>query len=214
MNPEIHAIARKLLLEGSFTNNIGLSDGKMGIAIFFFHYAQYTDNADYSNFALELVDEICDEISSNLSYNFKDGLSGVGWGILYLIQEGFIEADENEVLEEIDEFLMKQDFTKIKTNSLNTGLGGIVQYVTSRKTVKRTHLAEFVRSAGPRLDSCAKWSNYLNRTSPDKTNDAFLREMLSSTACENQDATNQKRTYGISKNGYAGIGLKLLFDME
>jgi hypothetical protein len=35
-------IARYLMLHGSFTSNIGLLNRKIGIAIFFYHYARYT----------------------------------------------------------------------------------------------------------------------------------------------------------------------------
>jgi hypothetical protein len=39
------------MLNSSFTNNIGLLQGKMGISILFFHYANYTKKKIYKDFA-------------------------------------------------------------------------------------------------------------------------------------------------------------------
>ena len=41
---QISHIVGTLLLNGTLTESPGLVHGKMGIAIFFFHYAQYTKN--------------------------------------------------------------------------------------------------------------------------------------------------------------------------
>ena len=51
-------IANVLLLNASFLDNPGLLNGKMGIAIFFYHYSRFTKNKIYENFAGVLVDEI------------------------------------------------------------------------------------------------------------------------------------------------------------
>ncbi len=90
-------IANILLINGSFTDNLGLLNGKMGIAIFFFHYARYC-NKVYEDYAGELVDEIYDEINTNTPVNFADGLTGIGWGIEYLVKNGFVQANIDEAL--------------------------------------------------------------------------------------------------------------------
>ena len=38
----LQSISHNLMLHSSFINNIGLLKGKMGIAIFFYHYYNYT----------------------------------------------------------------------------------------------------------------------------------------------------------------------------
>src|SRR5450759_41468 len=86
----LQRIANVLLLNASFIDNLGLLNGKMGIAIFFFHYSRYTGNKAFEDFAGELIDEIYEEISTLTPMNFEDGLTGIGWGIEYLIRHNFV----------------------------------------------------------------------------------------------------------------------------
>ena len=95
-------IANVLVLNASFTDNPGLLNGKMGIAIFFYHYSRYTDNKLYEEYAGELIDEIYSEITTHTPVNLADGLIGIGWGIEYLVKKGFVQADTDEALSEID----------------------------------------------------------------------------------------------------------------
>lgn len=98
----IRSISNVLLLNASFIENLGLINGKIGIAIFFYRYARYTKNKIYERYAEELIDEICNEINITVPIDFTDGLIGIGWGIEYLVQNGFIETNTDEILEEID----------------------------------------------------------------------------------------------------------------
>lgn len=89
--------ANVLLLNASFIDNLGLLNGKMGIAIFFYHFARYTGSKIFEEYASELLDEIYEEINTNTPVDFANGLTGVGWGIEYLVKNGFVEADTDEV---------------------------------------------------------------------------------------------------------------------
>jgi hypothetical protein len=95
-------LANLLLLNSSFIRNIGLLNGKMGIAIFFFQYSKYSHNAIYEKYAEELIDEIYNNIRKVTSLDFATGLTGIGWGIEYLSKNKFLEADTDEVLNEVD----------------------------------------------------------------------------------------------------------------
>lgn len=106
----LQRIANVLLLNASFTDNLGLLNGKMGIAVFFFHYAKYIGNKTYEVYAGELVDEIYEEINLATPVDFANGLTGIGWGIEYLVQNGFVETDTDEALEEIDNRLHQHMF--------------------------------------------------------------------------------------------------------
>jgi len=81
--------------------------GKTGIAIFFLLLSRATGNKIYEDYAGELIDEIYEEISVSTSWDFENGLAGIGWGIEYLVQNGFIEADTDEVLTEFDNRLFQ-----------------------------------------------------------------------------------------------------------
>ncbi|MDR0574375.1 MAG: hypothetical protein LBG96_10175, partial [Tannerella sp.] len=129
----LQRIARYLMLHGSFIDNIGLLNGKMGIAIFFYHYSRYTGKNIYDDFAGELIDEIYNEIHVNTPCDFKDGLCGIGWGMEYLIRNNFVNADSDEVLEDLDKRIMERDVRRITDYSLETGLKGIACYVIERR---------------------------------------------------------------------------------
>jgi len=101
----LHRIANVLLLNASFIDNPGLLNGKMGIAIFFYHYSRYTKNKIYEDYAGELIDEIYEEINTSTLVNFENGLTGIGWGIEYLVKNKFVQADTDEALADIDNTL-------------------------------------------------------------------------------------------------------------
>lgn len=102
IDERLRRIANILLLNASFIDNLGLLNGKMGIAIFFYHYSRYTENKIFEDYAGELIDEIYEEINTTTPVDFANGLTGIGWGIEYLVKSKFLEADTDEALSEID----------------------------------------------------------------------------------------------------------------
>jgi len=62
-------IADMLLLNGTLTECPGLVHGKIGIAVFFFHFAQHTRNDFFADYAMDLIDEMLNQIHINSSAN-------------------------------------------------------------------------------------------------------------------------------------------------
>jgi hypothetical protein len=102
---EIADTLQTLIRQG---NKNGLSQGKMGIVIFLFHYARYTDNISYEDTAYTLIEDLQASLSNLSSLNYADGLTGMGVGIEYLVQQQFLDADTDEVLEDLDVILNRQ----------------------------------------------------------------------------------------------------------
>lgn len=121
-----------LILKSPFIENLGLFHGKMGIALFFFEYGRSTGCDVYTDIAEELLDDIWALIHTELSFRFDSGLSGIGWGIEYLLQNHFISGDGNEVCEEMDRAIMQTDLCRLDDLCLDTGLEGIYYYVSAR----------------------------------------------------------------------------------
>lgn len=130
-------VVHKLVLFSSLPGNSGLFNGKMGLIIFFLHYCKHTGNKTYESIAYDLLDEIMKEISEDSPKNFSIGLSGIGWGIEYMIQKGFVEGDSLEVCEEVDRKLMEKDPVRITDYSIATGLGGVLHYILAH--IKGVH---------------------------------------------------------------------------
>lgn len=121
-----------LLLHSSFIDNLGLLNGKMGISIFFYHLARKTGNPIYEDYAGELIDEIYEDINLNTPLDFANGLAGIGWGIEYLVQNHFIEADADDVFGEIDKRLMPLIHSLPPSLGLCQGVIGLGAYLLKR----------------------------------------------------------------------------------
>lgn len=128
----LNRIVNHLILHSCSLDDVGLFHGKTGVVLFFAHYARYTGIEMYDDFAEKLLEDIANNISKALPINMEFGLCGIGWGINYLIQNGFMKGDPNEILADIDEKIMERDLRRVKDLSLETGLMGIYYYIQSR----------------------------------------------------------------------------------
>lgn len=220
----LQRIARYLMLHSSFINNIGLLNGKMGIAIFFFHYAKYINNKLYEDFAGCLIDEIYAEININSPKDFKNGLCGIAWGMEYLIQNNFVQADADEVLEDLDKQILERDVRKISDISLETGLKGIAYYVISRcenrkkvnSSISKEYIIDLIASLSVNMGKdeesillSKQLKHILNQEDVPYTNKLLYR-ISSQIKYKTRTIFEEDRPLGIENSGYTGIGIKIL----
>ena len=159
----LQSIVCHLMLHSSFMKDVGLLEGKLGVAIFFFQYSTYTNKKIYSDFGEELVGDICNEIHENYPLNFKKGLSGIVWGIEYLIRNKYVDADTDDVLEELDKKILEWDVRCITDISLETGLAGLAYYVIShysnnnkRSNIPKEYIVDLVSSLKLKMNNADK----------------------------------------------------------
>ena len=98
---DLAQIADMLLINGTLTECPGLVHGKMGIVVFFFHYARYTGNELFADYAMDLFSEMLNQIHVNSPADYSKGLAGMGVGIDYLIRNDFLNA-EDDICEDFD----------------------------------------------------------------------------------------------------------------
>lgn len=123
-------IINQIILRSSMLKNISLYYGKMGIILFLVHYFKHTGQKIFSDIADELMGELTEEFfREKLPIGFGFGLSGIGWGIEYLIQNGFTNDDSLEICEGIDKKILEFDPRRITDYSLDTGLEGVLHYI-------------------------------------------------------------------------------------
>lgn len=103
---DLQQIVDMLLLNGTLTECPGLVHGKMGIAIFFFYYAQFSDNELFADYAMDLINEMLDQLHVNSPADYEKGMAGIGVGINYLIQNNFLIV-ENDICEDFDERMIR-----------------------------------------------------------------------------------------------------------
>lgn len=137
MDEKIHIFLKgyteRLIEKGKCLPGIGLWDGKMGIAIYLFHLARITQNEKYKDEASELIDAVYEELSLDIPLTFDNGLLGVGCGFDYIISQGFVDADSDEILSEID-LLVRNiiDARLIGSLSFDKGVCGVGYYLYYR----------------------------------------------------------------------------------
>lgn len=122
-------IQHLLMLNSQFVPDIGLLEGKMGIVLAFAHLYRHTCNEIYYECMSELLDDVLEHVYKGLDVEFTSGFTGIGWGLEYLLQSGFVEGDGIEVCEEIDKKIMTFDVRRMADTSLESGLEGLLHYV-------------------------------------------------------------------------------------
>jgi hypothetical protein len=148
----LRQIADILLLNGTIVNHPGLICGKMGISIFFFHYARYTGITLFEDYAFDLIREIQTQIHNNSSASYETGLAGIGVSIGYLIKNHFLINDD-DIFQDFDDRMYRAVmYDPCQNFSLYDGLTGYGKYWIMRlsqpSSVKRarTCLMHIVRS--------------------------------------------------------------------
>ncbi|GHT15375.1 hypothetical protein FACS189426_22930 [Bacteroidia bacterium] len=128
----LQQIAEMLVLNGTLTECPGLVHGKMGIAVFFFHYAQHTSNELFADYAMDVIGEMLNQIHVNSPADYEKGLAGIGVGIDYLIRNNFLDV-EDDICEDFDQRMVRavmydpwQDFSQYN------GLTGYGRYWITR----------------------------------------------------------------------------------
>ena len=107
--------------------------GRIGAVIFMYRYARRTKEQKYEELAERWLDEVVEDINICTSMKFQDGIWGVGWGIEYLVRNGYIEGNTDCILEDIDYLAIAQiNSYHLKDVSLNTGIVGIGRYMLAR----------------------------------------------------------------------------------
>lgn len=118
-----------LMLKSKFVPDVGLLEGKMGIVLAFAHLYRHTCNEIYYDCMSELLDDVLEHVYKGLDVGFASGFTGIGWGIEYLLQSGFVEGDGVEVCEETDKKIMTFDIRRMTDTTLESGLEGLLHYV-------------------------------------------------------------------------------------
>lgn len=91
----IRKLVDYVLLNACSVNSSGLYNGKAGLSLALFEVARYLKDEYIEEQAFELLQESL--LSKNENIDFENGLSGIGYVLLYLIENKFIDADFDEL---------------------------------------------------------------------------------------------------------------------
>lgn len=121
-----------LFLSANFLENLGITNGKTGIALYFFSLYRRTRNPLYEDFAFELLEEVDEAINDRTWLGFRYGLCGIGWGIEFLVRERYIGVDEDICAgfeHRIFQYLLYDRYQGV---GIAEGLCGILLYLVAR----------------------------------------------------------------------------------
>lgn len=128
----LHDIANHLLLNAGNMANNGLFHGKMGPVLFFHIYGRYTGKDFYDDYADLLLEEVFQGLDESMNVSLGNGLAGIGWSIEYLAQNDFIEGDTGEMLEDLNQVIMKNFNPTFTIDShFQTELEGVLFYLNT-----------------------------------------------------------------------------------
>ena len=159
MNQKSIQIAQLIKENGLTGKYHGLMYGTTGLCILFYHLTQFENNSEYKNLADDLLDKVFANLNTSSVVNFEHGLVGIGWGIEYLIQNGFVEGDSDDILEVIDNKVFKVlNEEPITAFELGNGLTGHLLYLTRRWGASSTKCSPTLNRRPSTWRFSSRWS--------------------------------------------------------
>jgi len=116
-------------------SDMGLFTGKSGIALFLFHFYDFSKEAKYLDCAHFFLEKAFDDINSGKTLStFCSGIAGVSWVINHLSAKSYIGDENLEVLTDLDEYSYSSmlKFAKKDDFDFLHGATGIALYFISR----------------------------------------------------------------------------------
>jgi lantibiotic modifying enzyme len=132
---------------------IGVLAGLAGISLFEFYYSKYLDIDDNADVGVEMLTDCIDKINEGYSYpTFCTGIAGAGWVLDHLEQEEFMDADNDDLLPELDQYIHTFMVTDMKNGNydfLHGAIGYAFYFLNRYRNTKSAELKE-------------KYKNYIN----------------------------------------------------
>lgn len=129
-NKEQRAL-HKLIVDSIGMSDIGLFDGKMGIILSLITYSRSNKLRCVEEMADFLMEQVLDSMTDISPLSFSNGITGIGWGIEYLIQNGYMPGCGTDICIEIDNKLMSCDIRRVDDFSLEHGIYGWLHYIVA-----------------------------------------------------------------------------------
>ena len=125
-------------IEDNVADTLGLAEGKMGQLLWLCLHAK----ACPSDAREETVERLWNEIiggirERKLPVNFKHGLAGIGWGLIFLKERKLIEDDISQEINEIDKQISCFRLECEQDNGVMTGVAGLLAYALARVSYAR-----------------------------------------------------------------------------
>ena len=202
----LQQISAILLINGGFSNNPGLYSGEMGLVLFFTRYARHTQNDLYVDYAYDLMGKVQHKIHQGTPINYKQGLTGIGSSIEYLVQNDYFEADTDELLEDFDKRIF---FTYNLSNLPVDELKDIGYYALWRMSGNSSKKDMIRQIIVPQIERHSVFPKLCRQNLPESFKEktyGYCLELIEKKEFWSKDLGLQ--------NGLAGWGLSLLTELD
>lgn len=109
----------------------GLFDGQMGIVLVLSEYVRAKKTRPLKTAINFLLNQVLNNLSTEMPLDFANGLTGIGWGVEYLLQNRFQRGSGADICAAIDQKLMLQNILRQTNLSLDKGLEGWLHYIVA-----------------------------------------------------------------------------------
>lgn len=104
----IHQLTDYLILNAYSLRNVDFYIGKAGLSLALFEAARYLQKEQIEEYAFDLLQELLILGEDKKDIGFENGLSGIGFVLLYLIEHRFLDARFEELFEEPSNRIVQQ----------------------------------------------------------------------------------------------------------
>lgn len=130
----------------------GLLDGKVGVAIILFTCGRILQSRAMTILAEGILEETLNNLRKGSSLCFASGLSGIVWGIDFLIEHGYIDGDSSYICADLTKITMSVAPSRLDL-SLEYGLKGLLHHVLAH--MKRNTPSPFTKDFLQDIYNCA-----------------------------------------------------------
>lgn len=171
-NDRLSLLTKQIMATPANGIDAGIIYGKTLFLVYLLSYVSNGhDDPSLTDIIQHLWESIkCETCRSSAPFFFRDGLAGIGWGLIYMCSYNLIEDDLDNELAYIDMALSQLSPKRVHDLDFINGIGGIYAYVSAR------------------IAFCA-------RTSTANNFDPLFIEELTQHADKVKTATNDWRTY-------------------
>ncbi len=149
LEKKLQEISTVLIREYKQDTAIGVLSGTSGIALFFFYYSKYLDVDTYADVGIEILEDTINRINDGYQFpTYCTGIAGAGWVFEHLLEEGFLDTNNDELLSELDNYLvgiMSLEMQSGNYDFLHAGIGYGYYFLKRFQNTKNSNLKERYR---------------------------------------------------------------------
>ena len=173
---QIHTILSETVKD---EKEIGVLSGMSGIALFHFYYAKFLGEESIADIGVDVITLLFQKINDGYSFpTFCSGIAGAAWAIELLQEEDFIDVNSDELLSELDDFLIHtikemetgDNYFDFLHGTLGIGFYFFKRYqktqsIELKNTYKEQllYIINLLENASQKEGNMIKWESYLIR---------------------------------------------------